>query len=295
MDLGSIVALKSFKNYFFSAGEDGNICVWKMKEWVLMHKFQAHKRPIIDFALHSSGKMLISISKDRKMHIWNLLNFTKSFSRKFSYGNLKINLSFITHHKDLFKILFNHNEDSLILQSEKAIHILSFSTNKMLAVLEHPSKLQDFVLYKENFLISGDDQGYIFFWDLTTNHHIKFKAHQNRIKSIKLVLSSSDLADSMDFLVTCSSDGKICFWDTLYLLGELKIIEEDKDLGTDIRNVICIESRQRINCLEIVQKVEENQEEKAEIKKDIEVVKKKIKKLKKKGKKINNKNKKLEI
>ena len=123
----------------------------------------------------------------------------------------------------------------------------------MLAVLEHSSKLQDFILYKESFLISGDDQGYIFFWDINTKNHIKFKAHQNRIKSIKLVLASADLAEPLDFLITCSSDGKICFWDTLYLLGKLTKIEEDKDLGTDIRNVISIESRQRINCLEIVQ------------------------------------------
>lgn len=106
------------------------------------------------------------------------------------------------------------------------------------------------------------------------------------------MLGSAHLAEPLDFLITCSSDGKICFWDTLYLLGELTKIEENKDLGTDIRNVISIESRQRINCMEIIQKIEGNSEKKDEKKKEMKVVKKKIKKNQKKDKRKNIKNKK---
>ena len=85
--LGSITCLKGFKNFLFSAGEDGNILVWKVKDWGLLHKITAHNKAVYDIEIHSSGKLMISIGKDQRLIVWNLLNLQKNFTRKFSYGN----------------------------------------------------------------------------------------------------------------------------------------------------------------------------------------------------------------
>lgn len=85
--LGSITALKGYKNFLFSGGEDGNIIVWKVKDWALLHKIEAHSKGVYDIEIHSSGKIMISIGKDQKLIVWNLLNFRKTFTRNFSYGN----------------------------------------------------------------------------------------------------------------------------------------------------------------------------------------------------------------
>lgn len=78
--------MKGFKNFLFTGGEDGNILVWKTKEWGLLHKIQAHSKAVHDLDIHSSGKIMISIGKENKLLVWNLLNLQKTFTRKFSYG-----------------------------------------------------------------------------------------------------------------------------------------------------------------------------------------------------------------
>jgi len=78
--------MKGFKNFLFTGGEDGNILVWKIKEWGLLHKISAHSKAVLDLEVHSSGKLMISLGKEQKLVVWNLLNFQKTFTRKFSYG-----------------------------------------------------------------------------------------------------------------------------------------------------------------------------------------------------------------
>lgn len=47
---------------------------WKFKEWSMIHKLKAHSTTVYDICLHPSGKILISISKDNRMFVWNMIN-----------------------------------------------------------------------------------------------------------------------------------------------------------------------------------------------------------------------------
>lgn len=78
--------MKGHKNFLFTGGDDGKILIWKTKDWALLHKLDAHSKAIYDLDIHSSGKIMISIGKDQKLIVWNLLNFKKTFTRNFSYG-----------------------------------------------------------------------------------------------------------------------------------------------------------------------------------------------------------------
>lgn len=171
---------------------------------------------------------------------------------------------------------------------EKKIHLLKIETNKMLKVLEHEQKIHDFICYQDKYLIVGDEMGCIYIWDLSENKEnketegdkpafsfIKFKAHEKRVKQIKILKN-----ESVDLLITCSSDGMIKIWDILYLLGENQKIAGVQDLGEKVESVYKIDSRQRINCLEVNEKnlqTEENLQQQETI----------IKKEKKAGKSLN--------
>lgn len=276
--LGSITCLKGYKNFLFSGGEDGNILVWKLKDWGLVHKIAAHAKAVSDIEIHSSGRIMISFGKDMKLNVWNLLNLQKTFTRKFSYGIFFFHFKKKTKYffkKEIFKAIFNRKEDLIILMGEKKVHLLKIETNKMVKVIVNEQKLHDFLIYGDKYLIAGDEIGEIYIWDISISEekdeenketeeqdisYIKFKAHEKRVKQIKLVNF-----DSLDFLVTCSSDGVIKIWDVLFLLQKGQEIIGKQDLGDKVESIFKIDSRERITCMEVsANKLEEKNEENKE-------------------------------
>lgn len=183
---------------------------------------------------------------------------------------------------------------------EKKIHLLKIETNKMLKVLEHEQKIHDFLIYQDKYLLVGDESGEIYIWDLTNEEknqnsdeenpssYIKFKAHDKRVKQMKLLKN-----EKVDLIVTSSSDGMIKIWDILFLVQKNQKISGKQDLGDKVESVFKIDSRERINCLEVNEKKSlENKPENNE-----EVFEKEEKKIekpknKKKTEKIKIKNKK---
>jgi hypothetical protein len=56
-------------------------------------------------------------------------------------------------------------------------------------------------------LISADDEGNVYVWDINEpskelHYRLKYKAHDKRVKSIKIIIR-----DEIDLLISCSSDG----------------------------------------------------------------------------------------
>ena len=79
----SLVTLKVFQNYLFSAGQDGKINIWKIKDWTLVHTLDTQVE-IKDIALHSSGKLLFVCGKHQKLSIWDLTKCQKIHHQKLS-------------------------------------------------------------------------------------------------------------------------------------------------------------------------------------------------------------------
>lgn len=71
---GTITALEFLRSaYLFSASDDGNICIWNTKGWKLEKILAGHKGPVTSLSVHSSGKLLLSVSKDKTLRTWNLV------------------------------------------------------------------------------------------------------------------------------------------------------------------------------------------------------------------------------
>ena len=70
---GTITDLKFLRSYLFSSSEDGNICIWNTSNWNCEKILRGHKGPATSIDVHSSGKLLISVSKDKTLRTWNLI------------------------------------------------------------------------------------------------------------------------------------------------------------------------------------------------------------------------------
>ena len=155
---------------------------------------------------------------------------------------------------------------------EKKLHLLKIETNRMLKVFEHEQKLHDFIVYGDKYVICGDELGDIYIWDISSIYeteknaekqeksnekneeedpkssgsYIKFKAHEKRIKQMRILKF-----ETLDLLITCSSDGFIKIWDVLFLVQNEQKISGSQDLGDKVQSVFKINSRERICCMEV--------------------------------------------
>jgi protein MAK11 len=100
-----------------SGGQDGTICIWDAKRWECLVTLKAHKYPllcghstrlemaansfltsvvsisscrggVIDFSVHPSGKVALSIGKDKSMKMWDLVLGKSAFKSRLVRGEL---------------------------------------------------------------------------------------------------------------------------------------------------------------------------------------------------------------
>lgn len=72
--LGTITCLTDFDgSHLFSGCEDGTICIWKKGSWLCEKTLKAHTGGVIDVSVHPSGKLALSVGKDKALKTWNLV------------------------------------------------------------------------------------------------------------------------------------------------------------------------------------------------------------------------------
>jgi len=79
---GSITCLQFVGNGFLISGsEDNTLCIWRVSDWQCLHILGGHKGAINDIAVHPSGKVLLSVSRDNTIRLWNLVTGKMAFTR----------------------------------------------------------------------------------------------------------------------------------------------------------------------------------------------------------------------
>ncbi len=82
---GDVTKLKfvgKLGGHALSASEDGTICIWRCRDWALLHILGGHKAGICGLDVHHSGRMALSVSKDRTLRLWNLVEGRPAFIKR---------------------------------------------------------------------------------------------------------------------------------------------------------------------------------------------------------------------
>lgn len=61
------------QNFLFSGSDDGNVCVWNTRTWNCEKTLKAHEGGVTAISIHPSGKLALTVGKDRAMKTWNLI------------------------------------------------------------------------------------------------------------------------------------------------------------------------------------------------------------------------------
>jgi protein MAK11 len=88
---GAITALQFYsKTHLLSASEDGTICIWRTRDWECMATMKGHKGRVNGMCVHPSGKIAISVGKDKALRLWNLMTGRKASVNKLGEGSLPV-------------------------------------------------------------------------------------------------------------------------------------------------------------------------------------------------------------
>lgn len=86
-NLGSITHLEfPSRSHLLSASEDGTLCLFHARDWSVLRALKGHKGHVNSVAVHPSGKVALSVGKDRTLRMWDLMRGKGSASTKLGKG-----------------------------------------------------------------------------------------------------------------------------------------------------------------------------------------------------------------
>lgn len=63
---------------FLTAGNDGQVCIWRQSDWEMLLKFRAHKQAVAQIAVHPAGRLMASAGRDATVRLWDLTRGTSA-------------------------------------------------------------------------------------------------------------------------------------------------------------------------------------------------------------------------
>lgn len=280
------------EKYLLSAGSNGHIMIHGIDDLETYESLNCHPSDIIDFDVHPSGRLLVTLGIDKKIKLWNLMDMKEAYHK-----NIWTSLDFIRFAPD----------GNLLLGYGKEIVLFGVEDNSIIGAVEHEERVTFLEVFDEKYLVSSgkfyfffkfflDDIGYVYLREYETRNDmscIKFRAYEKRVKGFNILKS-----DDQVFLVTVSTEGFITVWGIEILLEKLKNLQNkimEISLGgiTPIYHfeidsrIICVASRlnfAKIDQSKIMKKTglklgEEIKEAKKRVNRKVKVVKSKLGKL----------------
>ena len=195
---GTISALEFYKDsHLLSCGEDGLMCIWRVKDWECMKEMKGHRGGINDVSIHPSGKLALTVGRDRTMRTWDLIKGRVLYVSKLKREGLKVEWSPCGK----FYSILNQKE-IIVHKTEDASIVLK---------LDPPFRMHVMRFTLANNMVICGDSNEIFIVDIETGEYVhKINAHETRVKDILVV--ENPLADDSELLLSVSSDGYIKVW-----------------------------------------------------------------------------------
>ena len=220
-----ITAMKFYdKKHLITAAEDGKVSILKVGTWNVEKTLLKHTDAVLDIAIHPSGKMALTIGKDRKLVTWNLI---------------KGRSAFVTNIKELADFVrWSPDGQYYLVGFYKHVDVYSVASASIEFSVKLIGRSNDVVFLDDQTFALAGEMPDIQIYSLATKELVfKFAAHETRVRCMALIEDNC--------LVTSSNDGKVKVWNVDKNESEFKIEEQ-----------ACLDTKCRITCM-VVHKVPE--------------------------------------
>ncbi|KIK63233.1 hypothetical protein GYMLUDRAFT_41562 [Collybiopsis luxurians FD-317 M1] len=161
---GSITTLLfPSRSHLVSASEDGTIGIFHARDWSVLRTLRGHKGRVNSVDVHPSGKVALSVGKDRMLRMWDMMR---------GKGVASVKLG-----KEGELVRWSTDGEVFAVQSGKIIDIYSTDMS-LLYSISHPSRLHDIRFCKpiasderELLLVAAEDKKVSVYSSLPGRHH----------------------------------------------------------------------------------------------------------------------------
>lgn len=183
---------------------DGTITITRVGNWQVEKIWnKAHKGfPILDIAVHSTGKLALSLGADCTLRTWNLVKGRQAYA---------INLSSKSKDaKSLDRITWAPCGVKFILSGGIYSEVWSIETGGLVLSIQHGSKVVSCAWISEEKFLVGYENGKIGIVNSDDGKVTVVDGHSSRVKAINVF---------QNWVISASSGGEIKVWDLI--LNEL--------------------------------------------------------------------------
>ncbi|XP_018330976.1 p21-activated protein kinase-interacting protein 1-like [Agrilus planipennis] len=185
------------RSHIISGSADGTLAIVRVGNWQLEKLWEkAHKGAIVNIAIHSSGKLALTLGSDHTLQTWNLIKGRQAYVINLS--NKSKDPSSLEH------IMWSPCGSKFLLGGGYYTEIWSIEKGGILKSIKHSFKVSCCIWYKKNTLLVGYENGQLGITNIETSKINVIECHSSRLKSI---------ATNSSCIITGSSDGVIKVWD----------------------------------------------------------------------------------
>lgn len=191
---GSITALSfAGKKHLLSGSDDGNIIVWRNHDWTPLLTMRGHKGRINSISTHPSGRVALSVSRDKFLRLWDLTKGKPAFVNALPVEGLQVKYGGVKGDGELFYIMYSH-----------CIAVFDGETGTPLHVLRPPKstkalqpRLVDFQLITMDVAVDNSDE-----------------TEPPKKKSKMGAAAKATTTKKIEVCIAGAEGGDIIFWDT---------------------------------------------------------------------------------
>ncbi|EPZ32847.1 hypothetical protein O9G_004894 [Rozella allomycis CSF55] len=193
----SIRSLAFYENtHLLSASDDGKICLFRTNDWECLKSFKDHSGPVLSLSIHPSGRLALSIGKDKKMCIWNLMNASLAKSIKL---------------QQVFeKVHWNQSGSLYILVSENFFRVFSIEPNTCVFEYKPHTKVYACRFVGERHIVFGGEDSELYLLDIDNEGSMKKLESfpdSRRVKDIDVIYTTSGT-----YISAVYSSGTVGVW-----------------------------------------------------------------------------------
>ena len=215
-----INAMKFYdKKYLITCAEDGKVCIIRTGTWKVEKTLLKHTQGVIDVAVDPSGKLALTIGKDRKLITWNLI---------------KGRSAYVTNIKELADFVkWSPDGQRFVVGFYKHVDVYSTANASIEYSITIKGRANAVEFLDDNTFALAGDMPEIEIHSLTRQEKLsEFKAHETRVRCLTYL--------TPNVLITGSNDGLIKVWN----------LEEDFSKSTLLTSV---DTKCRITCMVVHQ------------------------------------------
>ncbi|KAL0237216.1 hypothetical protein PCE1_000613 [Barthelona sp. PCE] len=181
------------KETLISSDISGVVVIWRTNDWSVLHSMR-HDHPVVDFTLHPSHRLLMTLTSNWELCIWDLIKGRLALKRKLDKEELFEEIK-IAKRPEPTAIAFDPSGSYYAVHLRHKVLIYSASgEGEIVDQVELPAKSNCFTWFGRHLLIGLND-GRVVDMDLDT-----FTQMRGRVKSFSQV---------GNYISICSSTGQI--------------------------------------------------------------------------------------